>query len=246
MRTFVASVSNMRRLKQLRRLLLGSAIAIGSVAHAAPTFLSTTVTPIGQAQPGWTVAAVHGGFNDGFAGFTGTFGSAFYWGAESGLPLIANNATGSNGGIGSYEYFSFRQSFDLTGYNPATAILTFNWGCDDVPSSGAVGWMPVFSLNGGALQGAGTCGAYSAGSLVALSSGFTTGINTLTFYVEGNGQTDGLGLITRSFTASATGTVTPVPEPWSLGLLGIGVVGYAVTSRSSARRAPQFRTGSSV
>ena len=203
-----------------------------SAANAALDFESTAAL---DPDPGWSVAWEHGGYNDGVSTFNAVlanqpFGPAYYWGVEGGVPMIANNSSGSNGGIGSYVYFVFQQSFDLTGYNPSTADLQFQWGCDDVP--GAVGWTPEFSLNGGALQGAGTCGAYSLGSTVDLNSGFVSGINTIDFLVEGNGQTDGFELSTISFTARQSGPPpTGVPEPLTLSLFGAGFAGAAALRR---------------
>jgi hypothetical protein len=185
---------------------------------ADPTFLSTSAL---DPDPGWSVAWEHGGYGDGISAFNDVlqnqpFGPAYYWGTEGGFPMIANNTTGTNGDIFDYVYFVFQQSFDLTGYDPATADLQFQWGCDDIAYTYAVGWTPQFSLNGGALQGAGTCGGYSLGGTVDLNSGFVNGLNTIDFFVEGNGRTDGLELSTVSFTAQEGSTPVPEPASWAL------------------------------
>jgi hypothetical protein len=56
-----------------------------------------------------------------------------------------------------------------------------------------------------------------------ISSGFISGVNTLRFYVEGNGQTDGMGLKSVSFTADTAAPLDTVPEPTSVLLLGTGL-----------------------
>lgn len=203
-------------------------------AIAAPTFYSTAAGPLGAADPVWTVAAGHGGFNDGLSRFntilsTTPYGTAYHYADYGTLPFISNNSAGSNGGIGQYMYFVFRQTFDLTGYDASTADLKFQWGSDDVPSTGAVGWVPGFSLNGSALTGFGTSGAYALGNEVNLNSGFVSGLNTLDFYIEGNGLTDGLGLATVSFSA----LTAPVPEPQTYAMLlaGLGLLGFMARSR---------------
>lgn len=187
---------------------------------SAQSFFSTSTANNGTADPNWTVSTVLGG---GFS--TAAFLPAFTSSAL-GPDWISNNSTGSNGGIPAPDpYFVFRQTFDLTGFDPSTADLKFTWGCDDVPSSGAVTWTPVFKLNGGADLGSGTCGAYTYGSTVDLFGGFVAGINTLDFYVVGNGQTDGMKLHTESFTAT-TLTITPTtaPEPAATLLFATGLI----------------------
>ena len=48
------------------------------------------------------------------------------------------------------------------------------------------------------------------------------------FYVEGNGQTDGLGVVADGFTADPS-TVTP--EPASVALLATGLLGVLAVAR---------------
>jgi hypothetical protein len=182
---------------------------------ADPIFYSTS-TP-----SAWTVSVnVAESFDVALAG---TFLPAV---AVTGRPdFIANNSAGTNTWW-TATYFIFRQTVDLTGYDPTTAVLRFQWGCDDVPN--AVPFVPAFKLNSGSFQGTGTCGAYGYGGTVSLSgsgAGFVAGLNTLDFYVEGNGVTDGFELQTASFTARENGEPSPVPEPASVMLLGTGLVG---------------------
>lgn len=227
----VPAVSSMRP-TLARRVARPVAVAAAmvfaaSAAMADPIFASTTAA-VGSIDPVWKVAAEHGGYNDGKARFDDIlanvpFGDAWAWRTEGPVTMLANNASGINGGMGNYIYFVFRQTFDLTGYDPATADLKFRWASDDVP--GAVGWMPALSLNGGALQKAGTSGAYTLGGVVELNSGFVAGLNTLDFYVEGNGQTDGFALSRESFTAGV------VPEPASLLLMACGLGGVMAAVR---------------
>ena len=125
------------------------------------------------------------------------------------LDWIADTPGGSHGGVPNWTFFVFRQTFDLTGYDPATANLTIRWGADD---SGEIfadrgSWIPAYTLNGGAFVNypgstpEHRLPTYSYSPWISITSGFVSGLNTIDFYVEGNGQTDGFGLQVQSFTA---------------------------------------------
>ena len=183
--------------------------------YSGPTFYSTS----NPSQ--WQVATNVGGTDGSFSSFptagfvtatavTGRFTGTTGW--------IANNSTGTNG---PFTFFVFRQTFDLTGYNPTTADLQFQWAADDSGQGFANRgtWTPKFSVNGGALINGTWAGGdtYSFGPTQDVSSGFVSGQNHIDFYVEGNGTTDGFALNPISFTVSPS----VVPEPASLTLFGI-------------------------
>lgn len=225
----------------IRRSSIGIVVAVAVLgwgiagAYASIEFKSTSE------ESAWQVAVNPGQPDGQLSSFqTHTFVPATavtFPGRES---WIANNALGTNGGVGFWTFFVFRQTFDLTGYDPTTANLEFKWAADDAgldpsgswPNSGT--WKPKYTLNGGSfVDGVWPGGvSYFLSDTTVISSGFVAGLNTLDFYVEGNGVTDGLLLETESFTAEplAPGTV---PEPatffvWSL----IGLVTTVFARRS--------------
>jgi hypothetical protein len=138
---------------------------------------------------------------------------------------IANKASGSNG---TWTFFVFRQTFDLTGYDYLSTNLQFQWAADDSGEVAAArgSWKPKYRLNSGLLTDgvwAPVFGAtYSYGPTATLNSGFVAGTNTIDFYVEGNGTTDGFALRTMGFTADK---VTVTPEPAAMLLMGSGLFG---------------------
>jgi len=187
-------------------------------SFAAPAFYSTTDASH------WQVSTSMGGADGQLASFsTASFQTAV---ARTDAPgWIANIASGSNSCcVGNWTFFVFRQTFDLTGYNPATANLQFQWAADDSGEGFAArgSWVPKFSLNGGSMVPWGTGATYSFGPTVDIHSGFVSGINTIDFYVEGNGVTDGLSLRTVGFNVTAV----PEPETCAMLLAGLGLLGF--------------------
>lgn len=217
---------------KLSRLLGAScffALASFGAAQAAPVFSST------NDPSSWQVATNVGGTDGQFSSFP-TSGFVTATGVPTrttdGINWIANNATGTNGPLGTWTFFVFRQTFDLTGYDAATADLQFQWAADDSGEGFAIRgtWTPKFSLNGGALiAGSWPSGStYDFGNVTDISTGFVSGLNTIDFYVEGNGVTDGFALKPIAFRAVSTNAV---PEPLTLSIFGAGLAGAAALRR---------------
>lgn len=114
--------------------------------------------------------------------------------------------------IGIYIY---RTTFDLTGFDPTTAVITGNFASDN---------NATIDLNGRSTGFATMYEGFKSFTPFTLSSGFVSGLNTLDFRViEPSGSPTGLR-VELSGTAE-TVEVAAAPEPTSLVLAVIGAAG---------------------
>jgi hypothetical protein len=119
---------------------------------------------------------------------------------------------------GNYGTHTFRITFDLTGYDPATTTLSGGWCADNS------GFIKLNGYSTGVSQGDDFGVAPSLNSFT-LSSGFTSGLNTLDFVCDFPDGYDGLRVGNLVLSASS------VPEPTSFSLLLLGVSALVIRQR---------------
>lgn len=117
-------------------------------------------------------------------------------------------------GVGSYTY---QTTFDLTGLDASTAVLSGLFAADDIAS---------IILNGqdtGVTTGP---GGWTAFHLFSAASGFVDGVNTLEFVVNNDGG--GPSGLRVEVSGEARELATDVPEPytWPLVFSALAAIGY--------------------
>jgi hypothetical protein len=121
-----------------------------------------------------------------------------------------NNDTQVNGAVG---YYTYRTTFSLSGFDPSSATITGGWSTDNdgvkILLNGVDTGNPVTSFT-----------QFSSGfAPFAISTGFTSGLNTLDFVVNNGGGPTALRV-------EMTGTATAVPEPstYFAGMSALGML----------------------
>lgn len=225
------------RLK-LSPLALGLALA-ASAAGAQPTFHSTGTA--GSIDPYWTVSCeVIGPAGtpacpaSGFVAASVVTATPYGWAAvpTSGASYIGALPSGSpfpegTGETPNYQY-TFRQMIDFGGLDPIGQQLVLSTLRID-------NYWVGYRVNGGAIVPAGISPTPVAAvgnnwetnfalTVPAMTSGWTSGVNSFDIIVTGNGRTDGI---------LAVGEFRTVPEPSTYALMGTGLAGLGV---AAARR----------
>jgi PEP-CTERM motif len=137
-----------------------------------------------------------------------------YWGDWASSTTGKWLYTSDSADDGSRGWYVFRTSFDLTGLDPATVSVSGHWTCDNFGS---------ILLNG--MDTGNSLGNDTYQNLYAftIDSGFQSGVNELDFRVYFPDGYDGLLVSDVSLTA--------VPEPGSISLLGLAMFGFVVLKR---------------
>ena len=119
--------------------------------------------------------------------------------------------------------YTYTLTFDLTGYNAASAYFTGRVAADN---------SVVVKLNN---QEISSVSGFTSWSDFSASSGFQSGLNTLDFVVTNWAQSSGNPTGLRvEFASSDVAAAVPEPETYAMLLAGIALLGVVVRRRKSA------------
>jgi hypothetical protein len=166
-------------------------------------------------------------------GLSNGYNTAVWVGPNANQSSETNTVTGTT---------VYTVTFDLTGFYPASSQLVISLGADDYVTSVLLNSTSIFAASGTQISG----GMYATAVTVpTVTSGFISGINTLTFTVAnftGDGATSCCG---PTGLIAAVDVIASVPEPGTVGTTSVcllGLTSILYRRRNSIRRS-EGRTG---
>jgi hypothetical protein len=237
----------MRRIELYKTVSIGAclfiAAGLSSAAEVFPLFGTGIGVSAGSQDPNWVLVSDPGGavgtspyVTDGSTFPVGTFPfSSSGWfkdgsfGSDSKWLSPAANETTSNA-AGEYVY---TQTFSLTGFDPSSVVIDGEWSADNYGEI-LINGVPVTGVTDGDItNAAGQFHAFTSFVLNSSDAGFTTGVNTITF--EAFNTTTGSPDVTGFNVDIESDSATAVPEPASIGLMGLGLAALGWGARKLGR-----------
>lgn len=209
-------------MRKIALLAAVSALSLGTAAYAAP-IIGLVNTGVNPGTPGGVDASWNINGGNAYAG-TPINGA---WLANNGTsqwltPNADGNATLDPSSDGLYQY---TLTFDLTGFNPASASFSGRFSVDNLVDN--------IKLNGATITGSG--GSFNFWTAFSGASGFNAGQNTLTFNVRNSAQNGGNPSGLRVEFLDSNVTAVPEPATWGMMIMGFGLVGGAMRRRQNVR-----------
>ncbi|NGZ84906.1 PEPxxWA-CTERM sorting domain-containing protein [Duganella aceris] len=222
----------------MKRIIIAAVLSIAAISGAQAASIvglnntglnsaGTAVGAGGAADGSYKLTAVTG--NDGLS--TGvptiTYDNQWPinpWLANSGTskwitPTASQSQTLDAWSAGSYTY---SLSFDLTGYNAASAAFTGRLAADN---------SVVIKLNNQTISNA---SGFTDWTSFSANSGFVSGVNTLDFVVSNWAQNGGNPTGLRVEFASSNVAAVPEPETYAMMLAGFALLGVVARRRKAA------------
>jgi hypothetical protein len=197
----------------IRFALLG--LLLASIGIGAPIAVHNTgvnnadvVQSIGSPTSFWTLVSQPAGAGYAVGSTPFRYFNGAYYPDNSLSGWVSPNVTGNAGAGGNY---TFQLAFDLTGLDPASAVITGLFGTDNDGS---------IALNGGAPAATTGFGAFGGPTAFTFNSGFIAGINHIAVTFNNGGDPTAFRV---QFSGATANPITgAVPEPASVALIAVG------------------------
>jgi hypothetical protein len=147
----------------------------------------------------WTLSAEPAGATEAIGSLPFRYFNGSYFADTATAAWVSPQASGNAGQAGIYTYDLV---INLNGLDPATAVITGNFGTDN---DGSV------SLNGNAPVATTGVGAFGAPTPFTMNGGFVAGLNTIHLHVNNAGDPTAFFVSFTSATANANAVQVPVP-----------------------------------
>jgi hypothetical protein len=200
-------------------ILVGAGIlSAGPITlHNTGVNSSGVVLPDGSLTSFWTLSSEPIGATEALGGNPFSYYNIAYYANNSVSGWVSPLATG-NAGMGGF--YTYQLNFDLTGYDPTTALITGLFGVDN---DGAI------LLNGHTVATTGFAD-FATPAAFTMNTGFVAGLNTISVRMDNGGDPSAFRVEFSSSSATPTHTVSvtddigsAVPEPGSGVLLTSGL-----------------------
>lgn len=223
----------------MKKLTLAVILAASSfAAAAAPVTIEGLVNTgaglsAGAQDSNYTVSVLGGSTTglDGASYVTANTGFPFpYWSANNSVskwiaPTASQSQSYDPSSNGTYQY---HLSFDLTGFNAASAAFSGRFAADN---------SATVLLNGHLIGSTSGFSSNSWGNFTA-HNGFVAGVNSLDFVVTNLAMNGGNPTGLRAeFTSSSVAAAVPEPETYAMLLAGLGLVGFTARRRAAKAKA---------
>ena len=203
-------------------MVLACGLGAGLVSAATITVHNTgvngsnVVQPIGSPTSFWTLLSEPAGASETLGSTPFRYFNGAYYADNSVSGWVSPTASGNAGVAGNYVY---QLMVDLTGFDPASAVITGTFGTDN---NGSI------ALNGNPASATTCFACFSAPTSFSLT-GFTAGLNSIRLTVNNGG--DPTAFRVEFASATANPGPTGVPEPGSLVLIGCGLLALSLVRR---------------
>jgi hypothetical protein len=129
--------------------------------------------------------------------------------------------------------YVYQETFDLTGLNWATVVITGEWSADNYGDIVVNGTEVTTGVDGSIPNAAGEFKSFTSFTLNSANAGFLPGLNTIQFDVFNNssGSPDVTGINVDILSATAN----PTPEPATFGIMGAGLLALGFLRRTAKR-----------